>query len=148
MTSPFRIKYHKADETFLSFGIEILMIIKCTGDYIQEFTIGMFCYKGVVLLFGVFLAWQTNSKLRGSASYSKTVSLAIYNTALVSVVGVICVLLLKDTNHRHALYAIIAVCVVLCTTTTLAMIYIPKVRIKTNFKAISLIRRLFERRSC
>lgn len=128
VTSPFDIEIDESNTRRLTFAVEITEIIKCKGDYIKEFTIGMFCYKGVLLVFGVFLAWQTNSKLRGSSSYSKTVSLSIYNTALVSVVGVICVTLLKDTKHRHALYAIIAVCVILCTSTTLAMIYVPKVR--------------------
>ena len=131
------MKTVQGEETALSFATEIELIHKCDGRFMEEFTIGTFCYKGVLIIFGVFLAWQTNSKLRNNTSHSKTVSLAIYNTALVSIVGVICVSILKDTNHLHALYAIIAVCVVLCTTTTISMIYIPRVSVTIQFKRLS-----------
>ena len=119
--------------TTLTTHTEIFQIAKCDGKYHNQFLIGIYCYKGVLLVFGLFLAWQTTSRgnkgnmISASSASLKGDHTAILNTVLVSVVGVICVTLLDDTKHRHALYAIVALCVILCTAVTLVVISLPKV---------------------
>ncbi|XP_066913116.1 gamma-aminobutyric acid type B receptor subunit 2-like [Clytia hemisphaerica] len=125
--SPFTYIVSNPTNRSLTFGTAIEEIVKCDGQYQAQFTIGLFCYKGVLLVFGVFLAWQTANRLHKKSSRSKSDSMAIFNTALVSIVGVVCVSLLEDTAHRHALYVILAICVILCTGSIAAVVFAPKI---------------------
>ena len=107
--------------------INIEQLVGCTCKYETEFTIGMYCYKGVMLIFGLFLAWQTRNANIKTQNDSKQIAMAIYNVVAVSVIGVICVSVLSNTTRYEASYAIVAVCICICTTTTLLLIFVPKV---------------------
>lgn len=120
------------EEDLFADTIEIEQIVGCSCEYETQFTIGMYCYKGVILIFGIFLAWQSrNAKIR-MQNESKQIAMAIYNVVAVSVIGVICVSVLANTTRHHATYAIVAVCICICTTTTLLLVFIPKVRMILN----------------
>lgn len=107
--------------------IEIKQIIRCKCENQTQFTIGIYCYKGLLLIFGLFLAWQTrNAKLKCKAD-SKQISMAIYNVVAVSIIGVICVTVLANTTRHQAMFSIIAVCIIICTTTTLLLVFLNKV---------------------
>lgn len=133
LMSPITSTLHNPYNTSLITHVEIFRIQKCESKYQNHFLIAIYCYKGLLLVFGLFLAWQTTSQANkgsdtASSGFFKGSSLAIFNTALVSLVGVVCATLLQDTIYRHALFAVLALCVILCTGVTLAMLFIPKVR--------------------
>lgn len=107
--------------------IEMEQVIRCRCDNQTQFTIGIYCYKGLLLIFGLFLAWQTrNAKLKCKTE-SKEIAMAIYNVVAVSVIGVICVSVLANTTRQQATFAIISVCIIICTTTTLMLVFLKKV---------------------
>ena len=107
--------------------IDMEQIVGCSCEYETEFKIGIYCYKGVILIFGLFLAWQTRNANIKAQNDSKETALAIYNVVAVSLVGVICVTVLANTTRHEALYAIVAVCICICTSTTLLLVFVPKV---------------------
>ena len=39
--------------------LEMFFFHKCDCKYLFHFTIIMYCYKGLLLLFGLFMAWET-----------------------------------------------------------------------------------------
>ena len=127
--SPFTIdiKNITTIENLFDDTINIEQLIKCTCNYQTEFTIGLYCYKGLLLLFGIFLVWQLKSACNKSESSSKNIGMAVYNAAAISVTGVICVSILATTNKFEASYIIITVCICICNTTTLLLIFLPKV---------------------
>ena len=132
-TSPFSYIVSNPVNTSLSFGTSIEEIVMCDGTYQKQFLIGLYCYKCAILLFGLFLAWQTTSHAQKKLARTKSDNLAIINTVVVSITGVICVTLLEDTAHRHALYVIVAICVILCVVTMEMIVFIPKVILSRIF---------------
>ena len=57
----------------------------------------------------------------------KFVGMAVYNIGVLSVVGVICVTVLYNTENYTASYVTITICTVLSTEVTLFLIFVPKV---------------------
>ncbi|XP_066928944.1 gamma-aminobutyric acid type B receptor subunit 2-like [Clytia hemisphaerica] len=108
--------------------INIHQVIRCTCDKQTHFTIGIYCYKGLQLIFGIFLAWQTRHAKIKVKNDSKEISMAIYNIVAVSVIGVVCVTVLSNTTKHQALFLIIAVCIVISTTTTLLLVFMSRIR--------------------
>ncbi|XP_057314155.1 gamma-aminobutyric acid type B receptor subunit 2-like [Hydractinia symbiolongicarpus] len=125
-------------ENLFADKIEIEQIVGCSCEYETEFTIGMYCYKGVILIFGIFLAWQTRNAKIKMQNESKQIAMAIYNVVAVSVIGVICVSVLANTTRHHATYAIVAVCICICTTTTLLLVFCPQISKIINADSISI----------
>ncbi|XP_066929937.1 gamma-aminobutyric acid type B receptor subunit 2-like [Clytia hemisphaerica] len=103
---------------------EIGHIISCTCQYKTEYTIAIYCYKALLLLFGVFFSIQ----LRGLRNYSKEVhtgntTFAIYNITAIGIVGVICVVALSNTTNHQAMYSVIAVCILIGVTASLLLLF-------------------------
>ena len=129
-TSPFTetISNVTTEMTYFADVIDIKQVIKCTCEKETHFTIGIYCYKGLLLIFGIFLAWQTRHAKIKFKNDSKEIAMAIYNIVAVSVIGVICVTILSGTSKNQALFSIIAVCIIISTTTTLLLVFLKKVR--------------------
>nr|XP_047123780.1 gamma-aminobutyric acid type B receptor subunit 2 isoform X1 [Hydra vulgaris] len=132
--SPFMVNIYNitAVENLSDDTIIIEQVVKCTCNFQTEFTIGLYCYKGLLLLFGIFLVWQIKNINNKSDISSKNIGVAIYNVAAVSVTGVICVSILATTTKFDASYIIIAVCICICNTATLLLIFLPKILIVIN----------------
>lgn len=125
--SPFEYVVSNPTNDTKTYGTVIEEIVRCNSLYYTQFKVGMFAYKGVVLVFGVFLTWQTANRVNKRSTRNQSEAMAIYNTALVSIVGVVCVSLLEDTSHRHALYVIVTICVIICCASIVAVVFVPKV---------------------
>lgn len=125
--SPLRTKALNISEHFSETGQkEIVQIFRCTCSDESKFVIAMYCYKGVLLLFGVFIAWQTKIKTKKLQLKGHTKDIAIYNIASISVIGVICFNALKNANNLDAEYAVVALCIIIGTTTTLLLVFYEK----------------------
>ena len=114
-------------ENLFADEIEIEQAVRCDCHYFQQLLIGLCCYKGLLLIFGIFLAWQTKNVKMDGHNEAKQVAIAIYNVFAVSIIGIICVSVLLSSTKHMALYAIVAICIFICTTFTLFVIFIPKV---------------------
>ena len=81
-------------------------------------------------MFGLFLAYQAknaSSSKQVVGNDAKPIIFALYNVMAISVIGVISISVLRNTTKIQALYAIVGVCVIMSTVTTLLMVFIPKV---------------------
>lgn len=127
--TPFYSEVHNVTQTENLYAdvIVVEQIVRCNCNYFTQLLIGVCCYKGVLLVFGIFLAWQTKNARIQVQNESRQIALAIYNVVVVSIIGVICASVLLTTNKHQALYAIVSVCVFICTTFTLLLVFIPKV---------------------
>ncbi|XP_072032778.1 gamma-aminobutyric acid type B receptor subunit 2-like [Amphiura filiformis] len=83
-------------------------------------------YKVFVMIFGVFLTWQTRNINVPALNDSYYVGLAIYNTILCFAVAV--PLSIINNQSVGINYALVSCLVLFCVTTTLSMLFIPKLR--------------------
>ncbi|XP_048580752.1 gamma-aminobutyric acid type B receptor subunit 2-like isoform X2 [Nematostella vectensis] len=88
--------------------------------------LGVLCgYKGLLLLFGAFLAWETRRVTIAALNDSKYIGMSVYNVFVLCVIGVPMSLVMRD--HPDACYAIVAISIIFCTSITLCLVFIPKV---------------------
>lgn len=86
----------------------------------------VFSYKLILLLGGVFLAWKTRKVTIDSLNDSRSLAMTIYNIFVICCAGV-------TTNIVSNLildggYALMAGFIIICTTSSMALIFIPKVK--------------------
>jgi len=88
----------------------------------------LFATKGLLLLFGVFLAWETRHVNIPALNDSRYVGMSVYNVVILSVVGVPAALMIEQA--QNATFAITAFFIVFCTTVILCLVFVPKVSCK------------------
>ncbi|XP_044180693.1 gamma-aminobutyric acid type B receptor subunit 2-like [Acropora millepora] len=84
----------------------------------------LFASKGLLLLFGVFLAWETRHVKIAALNDSRHVGLSVYNVVILSVVGVPTAFMI---GHAHNVtFSLTAAFILFCTTVTLCLVFVPK----------------------
>ena len=104
------------------------MINRCTSNYHMTWVILICGLKGILLIFGVFLAWETRNVRYPALNDSKNIGLALYNVFMFSCLAlvvefVVSYLPLKMLVWRSIVFA--------GATSTICVLFAPKVR--TNF---------------
>jgi len=102
---------------------EIGQIVTCTCANQTEFKIGIYSFKAILLLFGVFFSLQLRTLQQCKELRKGNLEIAICNLAALSVVGVVCVTALSTTTNNQATYAVVAICVLVGTTATFLLIF-------------------------
>ncbi|XP_031555480.1 gamma-aminobutyric acid type B receptor subunit 2-like [Actinia tenebrosa] len=85
----------------------------------------LFGYKGILLLFGAFLAWETRKVTITALNDSKYIGFSVYNVFILCAIGVPVSLVLKD--HPDASFSIISILIIFGTSLTICFVFIPKV---------------------
>ena len=80
-----------------------------------------------MLVFGLFLAWQTKHVSIDVLNDSKSIGLAVYNVCVVSVVAVVAVVALRDTSYQQFTFVVTSLSIGVCTTVSLLLVFLPKV---------------------
>ncbi|XP_077984666.1 gamma-aminobutyric acid type B receptor subunit 2-like [Glandiceps talaboti] len=108
---------------------ENVIIIKeihhCWSQYNAYFTAAILVFKGLLLIFGAFITWQTRNVSIPALNDTKYIALCIYNVFIFSVIGVPLSFILTD--NTESAYAIIGGFILFCTTGTLCLLFIPKI---------------------
>nr|XP_002122633.3 gamma-aminobutyric acid type B receptor subunit 2-like [Ciona intestinalis] len=97
----------------------------CTSDYTFIWMAIVCSYKGILLVFGLFLAWNTRHVALPTLNDSKYIGVSVYITVITCVIGPTTSFALKD--YHDISYAITSVSILLCTTATLCLVFVPKV---------------------
>ncbi|KAL9965837.1 hypothetical protein ACROYT_G029691 [Oculina patagonica] len=91
----------------------------------------LFATKGLLLLFGVFLAWETRHVKIPALNDSRYVGMSVYNVVILSVVGVPAAMMIE--NAQNVTFALTAFFIIFCTTVTLCLVFVPKfIAVKRN----------------
>jgi gamma-aminobutyric acid type B receptor len=106
--------------------IPVLKICDCTHR--TKLLGALYGYKGIILLFGVVLAWETRNVKIPALNDSKYIGISVYNVVILSAIGATVSTVLKKTVHYELLHALVSIIVLLSTTVTLTMMFAPKVR--------------------
>lgn len=78
-------------------------------------------------IFGAFLAWETRHVSIPALNDSKHIGLSVYNVMIMCIMGAAIALVLQD--RRDAVFILISVFIIFCTTATLCLVFVPKVRL-------------------
>lgn len=97
----------------------------CRSNHMTIFVGCIYAYKGLLMLFGAFLAWETRSVQIPALNDSKYVGMSVYNVAIMCVLGVAVSFVLKD--QQNASFIIISIFIIFCTTGTLCLVFVPKI---------------------
>ena len=85
----------------------------------------MYAYKGLMLVFGVYMAWSTRRVKIPALNDSKYIGLNVYNVVIMSVLVVSMSNVLSD--EPTLAYILVSSFIMLSTTATLCLLFLPKV---------------------
>jgi len=87
----------------------------------------IYVYKGLLLAFGTFLAWETRSVTVPELNDSKYIGACIYNVVVVCIFGVPLMHVLP-VDEATMMYILKSCLIIFCTSICQCIIFIPKVR--------------------
>jgi len=96
----------------------------CKSNKMTIFVGVIYAYKGLLLLFGAFLAWETRNVQIPALNDSKYVGMSVYNVTIMCVLGVAISSVLYE--QQNASFLLISVFIIFCTTGTLCLVFVPK----------------------
>ncbi|XP_057297978.1 gamma-aminobutyric acid type B receptor subunit 2-like isoform X2 [Hydractinia symbiolongicarpus] len=142
LTSPYELKIETVNFQVHADvdQIDETVIYRCSCELQLQFGVALFLYKGILLIFGLFLAWETRNIKVTAINDSKNIGLAVYNVGVLASIGSICSLALYQTTFYTELYVVFALCILFCTTLTVMLVFLPKISLIKNgsFKTILL----------
>lgn len=86
----------------------------------------LYSYKGILLLFGLFLAWETRTVNIPALNDSQHIGMAVYNVVIACAVGTPVVTFVQDKQFE-ASFVVTAICILFSTTSTLCIVFVPKI---------------------
>ncbi|XP_021203983.1 gamma-aminobutyric acid type B receptor subunit 2 isoform X1 [Bombyx mori] len=96
----------------------------CQSERMPIFIGVIYAYKGLLLVFGAFLAWETRHVSIPALNDSQHIGLSVYNVLIMCIMGAAITLVLAD--HKDALFVLIGIFIIFCTTGTLCLVFVPK----------------------
>ena len=97
----------------------------CTSEGSLEWLPVLFAVKGLVLLAGLFLAFETRKVKIKSLNESRFIAMSVYGTVIVSIALTPIGFVLE--NYPNAQYGLIGVMILLSTSLILGLIFVTKV---------------------
>lgn len=97
----------------------------CTSGHILIWSSGLYGYKGLLLIFGTFLAWETRKVRIPALNDSKLIGLSVYNVIILCAIGLGVSFALGD--DPGSLFLFISCIMLFCTSATLIVIFVPKI---------------------
>ncbi|KAF2884262.1 hypothetical protein ILUMI_21914 [Ignelater luminosus] len=82
-------------------------------------------YKGLVLVFGLFLAYETRSLKVKQINDSRYVGMSIYNVVVLCLITAPVILVIG--SQQDASFAFVALAIIFCCFLSMALIFVPKV---------------------
>ncbi|GAB6023912.1 Metabotropic GABA-B receptor subtype 2, isoform C [Chamberlinius hualienensis] len=97
----------------------------CRSGRMSLFLGAIYLTKGLLMVIGCFLAWETRHVTIPALNDSKYVGMSVYNVVIMCVMGAAISSILSD--QQNAAFIIISIFIIFCTTLTLCLVFVPKV---------------------
>ena len=118
----FQLQASENDEDLLF----ISQLTTCNSVHIEKWTGALYAYKGLLLVFGVYMAWETRHVKIPALNDSQYIGMNVYNVVIMSIIVVV---LSNILSHQPTLaYVMESSFMLLSTTVTLFLLFVPKVR--------------------
>ncbi|CAH1272386.1 GABBR1 [Branchiostoma lanceolatum] len=105
----------------------------CTCDNFTIWLGVLYGYKGLLLLFGVFLAYETRDVNIKDINDTRYVGMSIYNIVVLCLITAPVTILIS--SQQDATFAFTSLAILFCTVITLGLIFVPKMM---NYKQKSI----------
>ncbi|GAB1608878.1 gamma-aminobutyric acid type B receptor subunit 1-like [Argonauta hians] len=105
--------------------VYISQLSKCQSNHLEKWMGAMYAYKGLLLIFGVYMAWETRNVKIPALNDSRYIGMNVYNVVIMSTIVVVLSKILSDQPTLS--YAIQATFIFLSTTGTLCLMFLPKI---------------------
>ncbi|XP_052282516.1 gamma-aminobutyric acid type B receptor subunit 2-like isoform X2 [Dreissena polymorpha] len=103
----------------------IYQLTTCYSVHLDKWTGALYTYKGLLLIFGVYMAWETRHVNIPALNDSRYIGMNVYNVVITSV---LVVTLSNILSHQPTLaYVIESSFMLLSTTMTLCLLFVPKI---------------------
>ncbi|XP_058796020.1 gamma-aminobutyric acid type B receptor subunit 2 isoform X2 [Phymastichus coffea] len=97
----------------------------CQSNRMTVYLGSIYAYKGLLMIFGAFLAWETRHVSIPALNDSKYVGMSVYNVVIMCVTGAAISFVLAD--KQDAMFIMLAVFIIFCSTATLCLVFVPKI---------------------
>ncbi|XP_070566247.1 gamma-aminobutyric acid type B receptor subunit 2-like isoform X2 [Ptychodera flava] len=105
--------------------ISIVPVMRhCQSLHMTIWLACIYVYKGVLMVFGLFLAWETRHVSIPALNDSKYIGMCVYNVVVMCIVGVALSFIIQ--NNPNAAFGILSLFILFCTTVTLCLVFVPK----------------------
>ena len=105
----------------------------CQSQRITIWLGAVYAYKGLLLLFGIFLAWETRKVKIPALNDSHYIVVCVYNVVIMSVLAVVVSNLLSQGKFLTTAYVLVTMCIFVTTTATLCFLFVPKVSVNWHY---------------
>jgi len=103
------------------------IIHRCSCIYDVQFTATTYAYKGLLMVFGLFVAWETRKVKIAVMNDSQYIGASVYIAALFASISAVVGYSLSNTTSSVASYVIFSTCICSCTSLVLCLVFIPKI---------------------
>lgn len=125
VVSPFRMSVMELPQLNFDDRVVIPEIEKCKSNHSAVFQAILYAIKGILMILGCFLAWETRHVNVPALNDSKYIGMSVYNVVVMSTIGLsISVILQERVNEAFALACFF---IIFSTTLTLCLVFVPKV---------------------
>ncbi|KAI0214291.1 Gamma-aminobutyric acid type B receptor subunit 2 [Lamellibrachia satsuma] len=97
----------------------------CESSHMWYFAGILYAIKGLLLLFGAFLAFETRKVTVPALNDSKFIGVSLYNVVILCMIGVPVALMMKE--EVDACYTLISLFIFFATTLTICLVFVPKI---------------------
>ncbi|KAL6739822.1 hypothetical protein Aduo_013230 [Ancylostoma duodenale] len=123
--SPFRMSVMELPQIHFDDKVVVPEIEKCQSNHSAVFQAILYAIKGILMILGCFLAWETRHVNVPALNDSKYIGMSVYNVVVMSTLGLsISVILQERVNEAFALACFF---IIFSTTLTLCLVFVPKV---------------------
>ncbi|CEF60147.1 Extracellular ligand-binding receptor domain and GPCR, family 3, gamma-aminobutyric acid receptor, type B and GPCR, family 3, gamma-aminobutyric acid receptor, type B1 and GPCR, family 3, C-terminal domain and Periplasmic binding protein-like I domain-containing protein [Strongyloides ratti] len=123
--SPFSFKIIDQPKILLNNLAIVPELEVCQSNNSLIFQLSLYGIKGLLMILGCFLAWETRHVNVPALNDSKYIGMSVYNIVVMSVLGVSLAVLLKEKVDEA--YALSSFFIIFCTTLTLFFVFVPKI---------------------
>ncbi|XP_066930131.1 gamma-aminobutyric acid type B receptor subunit 2-like [Clytia hemisphaerica] len=128
LVSPYQMTSLEVSRRVISNSTEYVEVYNsCVAIHDTKFEVAMFLYKGLVMLFGLFMAWETRNVNIAALNDSKQIGMSIYGVVVMGILGTICMYALEGHKFVNVRYAIVTLAIVVSTFSTVLFVFLPKV---------------------
>ncbi|CAG2222674.1 GABBR [Mytilus edulis] len=110
----------------------------CTSSTQVYWLCVQYVYKGLLLAFGTFLAWETRRVEIPALNDSKLIGFCVYNIVVVCLIGVPLNHILDD-EQKTARFVLMNCFVMFCTALVLCILFIPKLKLRNETDNIKFV---------
>ncbi|XP_049268097.1 gamma-aminobutyric acid type B receptor subunit 2 [Rhipicephalus sanguineus] len=104
---------------------------QCHSEHMAKWLGALYIYKGLLLVVGCYMAWETRNVQIPALNDSQYIGMSVYNAVITSAL-VVALANVISTERYTLTYALVGTLIFVSTTTTLCLLFLPKIHAIIN----------------